>query len=156
MAAKIPIYFYRNKFNSTRTINYGLMPSHIGVGEVNDCANITTPQEEVSAFLRLVSEKHASTWCFSVSVPFYYSGKSATALYPWLINNTFMDAGYSNGGNKINYSGWQAALINNIKQTIIGRYISVRTGAANSTFIAQNCPPTAYWRADFLIPNWFK
>lgn len=66
--------------------------------------------------MRFVSGKHASTWCFEVDVPFYYSSKSATALYPWKINNTFIDFGYSNGGNKIDYSGGQYALINNLKQ----------------------------------------
>jgi len=111
---------YYNKPNSflfngiNRTLNYDIMPSKIESYSVN-CNNPTDNQKEVATLLRYVSGKYAEMWCFSLSVPFYYTSESATALYPNKIAQTFSDWGYSNPGSKIDYSSNITRLIDNLK-----------------------------------------
>jgi hypothetical protein len=111
---------YYNKPNSflfngiNRTLNYNIMPSEIEPSSVN-CSNPTDSQKEVATLLRYVSGKYAEMWCFSLSVPFYYTSESATALYPNKIAQTFSDWGYSSPGNKIDYSSNITRLTDNLK-----------------------------------------
>jgi len=99
---------------SPRTLSYSIMPNYITPYQV-DCNSPSTGVEEVAAFLKFVAGKYASYWCFEVQVPFYYSSKSATALYPNNIRQTFSDWGYSYPGNKIDYSSNIYRLTENLK-----------------------------------------
>jgi len=104
-------------YGEQRVIGYHLMPQIIYYSNVN-CNYPNSGQEELAALLRFVSGKHADLWCFSVSLPFYYSGKSVTALYTDKIIQTFGDWGYSNSGDKIDYyeNPNHTRLIQNLKQ----------------------------------------
>ncbi len=107
-----PINYNANGTNKTAI--YNIMPDSIYWGYVN-CANPSIDEKEIASLLRYASGKYAQLWCFTVAVPFYYSSKSATALHPNKIKQTFADFGYSNSGNKIDYSGNFDRLIDNLK-----------------------------------------
>ncbi len=99
---------------TTKTANYSIMPNSIYWGGVN-CSDPTSAQKETASLLTYASGKYAQLWCFEVSVPFYYSTKSATALPPNKIQQTFADFGFSNSGSKIDYSSNIQRLIDNLK-----------------------------------------
>lgn len=99
---------------NNRTLNYNIMPLKIEPSSVN-CDNPTDNQKEVATLLRYVSGKYAKLMCFSISLPFYYSSKSETALFPNKIAQTFSDWGYLSPGNKIDYSSNINRLIDNLK-----------------------------------------
>lgn len=100
---------------NSRIVNYQKMPKKINPYLVI-CNTPIDSIEETSAFLKIIAGKFAEMWCFSVSVPFYYSSKSATSLNPNKISLTFSDWGYTYPGNKIDYSTNITRLINNLKQ----------------------------------------
>lgn len=99
---------------TSKTANYAIMPNSISWSSVN-CNNPTQAEQESSSLLQFAAGKYAQLWCFTVSVPFYFSSKSATALNPNKIKQTFADFGYSNSGSKIDYSSNIQRLIDNLK-----------------------------------------
>ena len=97
------MHYYQKPVNyvfggNTITIDYGLMPPDINPLSVN-CSYPTASQLEVSRLIKYVAGKYGTKICTAL-----FGGTSFVYVFPNKIMQTFGDWGYSNSGDKIDYS----------------------------------------------------